>query len=136
MWTRNKILFISELSPAFPQILQYCTMDGDLVQVQFQLLLNLNLPLWRVSCNIKKIPSEAVFYLFISGSHELAENVLCFVPSSQFDKLSRVKITLASYLFLESPAECKIWLSCSLNKALNVPWDVTVHRNGIQCSAC
>lgn len=105
-------------------------------QGQVQLLLNLTLSLLGVSSNIKKIPAEAIFYLFISGLHELVENVLSFVPSSQFDKLSRVRITLASYCFLEPPAECKIWLSCSLNKAFNVPWDVTVHRNGIQCSAC
>lgn len=112
-------------------------MDGDLEQKhKVQLLLNLNLPLCRGSCNIKKFPTEAIFHLFISGSHELVENVLNFLPNSQFDKLSRVRITLASYFFLESPAECKIWLSCGLNKAFNVPWDVTVHRNGIQCSTC
>lgn len=28
----NKVLFISELSSAFPQVLRYCTMDGDLEQ--------------------------------------------------------------------------------------------------------
>lgn len=123
----------------FPQILWHFCNKWRLrikAQEQTQVLLNINTPLCRVSCNIKKFPTEAIFYLFFSGSHELVENVLNFLPNSQLDKLSRVRITLASYFFLQSPAECKIWLSCGLNKAFNVPCDVTVHRNGIQCSTC
>lgn len=105
-------------------------------QGQIKLLLTINHPLCSVSCNIKEFPTEAIFSLFISGSHELVENVLNFLPNSQLDKLSRARTALASNFFLQSPAECKIWLSCGLNKAFNVPWDVTVHRNGIQCSTC
>lgn len=137
--SESKILLISELPLMFPRVLWYFHSAWRLrtkAQGQVQLRLNLSLPLCRVSSNIKKFPAEAIFYLLISGSHELVENVLNFLLNSQFDKLSRVRITLASYFFLESPAECKIWLSCGLNKAFNVPWDVTVHRNGIQCSTC